>query len=165
MLMYAGAVPGGLIAFAGVLAGSVAALVAGMLLIGMGNSGAQLSRYAAADLVPKQRKGFPLSTMVWAGTVGAVAGPALIAPAAAWAEAASLPALSGPLVAGVIVVLVAVVAVMTMTPVQLQQHGQGLDIVGWVLSAHLIGLCALAPLAVLGRRAGVPEGHEQVDQG
>ncbi len=189
--MYSIAVLGALVAFAGVLGGSVVALVAGMPLVGFGNSGAQLSRYTAADLAPEHRKGFALSTMVWAGTVGAVAGPALIAPAAARAEAISLPALSGPLVAGAIVVAIAVLAVsllprtlarpapvsprqgrmsvrnplilgplvamtgaqlamvsvMTMTPVQLHQHGQGLDVVGWVLSAHLIGMFALAPLS------------------
>ncbi len=191
VLMYAAAVAGAVISFAGVLGGSVLALVAGMPLIGFGNSGAQLSRYTAADLSPEHRKGFALSTMVWAGTVGAVAGPALIAPAAARAEAASLPPLSGPLLAGAIVVAVAVlavatlprglaapaervarrqrmpvrnplilgplvamvgaqlamVAVMTMTPVQLHEHGHGLDVVGWVLSAHLIGMFALAPLS------------------
>ncbi len=191
VLMYGTAVAGALISFAGVLGGSVLALVAGMLFIGFGNSGAQFSRYTAADLSPEHRKGFALSTMVWAGTVGAVAGPALIAPAAARAEAAELPALSGPIAAGAIVVAVAVaavstlprglaapveavprrermsvrnpvilgplvamvgaqvamVAVMTMTPVQLHQHGQGLDVVGWVLSAHLIGMFALAPLS------------------
>ncbi|MFI0799074.1 Major Facilitator Superfamily protein [Amycolatopsis lurida] len=191
VLMYGAAVAGALISFAGVLGGSVLALVAGMPLIGFGNSGAQLSRYTAADLSPEHRKGFALSTMVWAGTVGAVAGPALIAPAAARAEAADLPALSGPIAAGAMVVVIAViavatlprglsapaegvprrermsvrnpvilgplvamvgaqlamVAVMTMTPVQLHQHGQGLDVVGWVLSAHLVGMFALAPLS------------------
>ncbi|QXV56687.1 MFS transporter [Amycolatopsis sp. TNS106] len=191
VLMYGAAVAGALISFAGVLGGSVLALVAGMPLIGFGNSGAQLSRYTAADLSPEHRKGFALSTMVWAGTVGAVAGPALIAPAAARAEAADLPALSGPIAAGALVVAIAViavatlprgltapaegvprrermsvrnpvilgplvamvgaqlamVAVMTMTPVQLHQHGQGLDVVGWVLSAHLVGMFALAPLS------------------
>ncbi|EMD25944.1 MFS transporter [Amycolatopsis azurea] len=191
VLMYGAAVIGALVSFAGVLGGSVLALVAGMPLIGFGNSGAQLSRYTAADLAPERRKGFALSTMVWAGTVGAVAGPALIAPAAARAEAAELPALSGPIAAGAVVVALAVVAVvtlprnlaapveraprrermsvrnpvilgplvamvgaqlamvavMTMTPVQLHEHGQGLDVVGWVLSAHLIGMFALAPLS------------------
>ncbi|MFE5565501.1 MULTISPECIES: MFS transporter [Amycolatopsis] len=191
VLLYGAAVTGALVSFAGVLGGSVLALVAGMPLIGFGNSGAQLSRYTAADLSPEHRKGFALSTMVWAGTVGAVAGPALIAPAAARAEAADLPALSGPIAAGAIVVAIAVVAVatlprglaapaegaperermsvrnpavlgplvamvgaqlamvavMTMTPVQLHEHGQGLDVVGWVLSAHLVGMFALAPLS------------------
>ena len=41
----------------------------------------------------------------------------------------------------------AMVAVMTMTPLQLQDHGHGLDVVGWVLSAHLFGMFALAPLS------------------
>ena len=56
------------------------------------------------------------------------------------------PLILGPLVAMVGAQL-AMVAVMTMTPVQLHRHGQGLDVVGWVLSAHLIGMFALAPLS------------------
>jgi MFS family permease len=39
------------------------------------------------------------------------------------------------------------VSVMTMTPLQLAHHGQGLGVIGWVLSAHMIGMFALAPLS------------------
>jgi MFS family permease len=66
---------------------------------------------------------------------------------------AGVAALAGrnPLILGPLVAMtgaqLAMVAVMTMTPVQLHQHGQGLDVVGWVLSAHLIGMFALAPLS------------------
>src|SRR5436190_3515942 len=42
---------------------------------------------------------------------------------------------------------VAMVAVMTMTPLQLHTHGHGLQVVGYVLSAHMIGMFALAPLS------------------
>ncbi|HEX2130087.1 MAG TPA: MFS transporter, partial [Actinophytocola sp.] len=41
----------------------------------------------------------------------------------------------------------AMVAVMTMTPLQLDHHGHGLDVVGWTLAAHMIGMFALAPLS------------------
>lgn len=42
---------------------------------------------------------------------------------------------------------VAMVSIMLMTPVQLHSHGHGLGIVGMVLSAHMIGMFALAPLS------------------
>jgi MFS family permease len=39
------------------------------------------------------------------------------------------------------------VAVMTMTPLHIQLHGHGLDVVGGVLTAHMLGMFALAPLS------------------
>jgi MFS family permease len=42
---------------------------------------------------------------------------------------------------------VAMVSVMLMTPVQLHHHGHGLGVVGMILSAHMIGMFALAPLS------------------
>ncbi|MFT7873644.1 MULTISPECIES: MFS transporter [Amycolatopsis] len=198
---YGLAVLGALVAFAGALATAVLPLLLGILLVGLGNGGAQLSRYLAADLYPEDRRGRALSTVVWGGTVGALAGPALMAPAAGAAAGFGWPSLSGPAAvavlatagaalaaaflprhvpppgqpdlrpaprppasatggggplrpAGVARPLVAMVAaqltmgaVMTMTPVQLQSHGHGLDAVGWVLSAHMIGMFALAPLS------------------
>jgi MFS family permease len=66
-----------------------------MLLFGVGNGGAQLSRYAAADLYPPERRGFALGSLVWAGTVGAVVGPNLLSPAAAAAGAFDIPRFAG----------------------------------------------------------------------
>ena len=45
--------------------GNVALLVVGMLLIGLGDAAAQLSRYAAAELVPSRRRGFAIGLIVW----------------------------------------------------------------------------------------------------
>ncbi len=56
-------------------------LVLGMLLLGFGNAGAALSRYAAADLYPPQRRGIAIGAVIWAGTAGAVGGPLLMMPA------------------------------------------------------------------------------------
>ncbi|WP_197696330.1 hypothetical protein [Nocardia terpenica] len=39
------------------------------------------------------------------------------------------------------------VSVMTMTPVQMRHLGSGLDVVGWVISAHMAGMYALAPVS------------------
>jgi MFS family permease len=109
---YGVAAIGGVLAIIGVASDTIVLLVGAMALLGFGNGAAQLSRYAAAEMYPIDRRGFGLSAVVWAGTIGAVAGPALIAPAArlgggdsfggvfllvmavvvgAWAASASLP--------------------------------------------------------------------------
>ncbi|HEX6444239.1 MAG TPA: MFS transporter [Streptosporangiales bacterium] len=110
LLGYAVAVPGALLAAAGVVAGSVVLVLGGMALLGIGNGGAQLSRYAAAELYPSARKSFAVSLVVWAGTVGALVGPTLIAPATRLAGVVHLTGLAGPflLMAGVVLLAVLV---------------------------------------------------------
>ncbi|HEX2130981.1 MAG TPA: MFS transporter, partial [Actinophytocola sp.] len=104
--MYGLAAVGAAVAFGAAAGTLLAVLLAGMVLLGVGNGAAQFSRYVAAELYPAQRRGFALSVIVWAGTVGAVAGPALLAPGAHAAGWLGLPPLAGPvLVAGVAVVL------------------------------------------------------------
>lgn len=74
---------------------AVPVLLAGMLLLGIGNAAAQLSRYAAAELFGENRRGFVLGSVVWAGTFGAVGGPLLLGPVTTAAGSAGLPALAG----------------------------------------------------------------------
>jgi hypothetical protein len=74
---YAVAAVGAGVAVAGVLAEPLL-VVAGLCLLGVGNAGSQLARYAGAELYPASRKGFALGAVVWAGTVGAVGGPAML---------------------------------------------------------------------------------------
>jgi MFS family permease len=56
------------------------------------------------------------------------------------------PRIRAALVAMVIGQIV-MVLVMTMTPLHIREHGGGLDLVGFVLSAHTFGMFALAPLS------------------
>ncbi|HEV2782558.1 MAG TPA: MFS transporter, partial [Actinophytocola sp.] len=93
---------GAVLTFAGALGRALPLVVLGMLLVGLGQGGAHLSRYVAAELYPASRKGFALSAIVWSGTVGAVAGPALIAPAARAAAWQGWPGLAGPIAVGVL---------------------------------------------------------------
>lgn len=62
----------------------------------MGHAPAEQSRYAAADIETPERVAKAIGTIVFAGTVGAVLGPILIAPAEQAAESQSLVGLSGP---------------------------------------------------------------------
>jgi len=115
LLGYGIAVSGALIATAAVLTGSLILLVVALLLLGIGNGGAQLARYAAAELYPLERRGFGLSSVVWAGTIGAVLGPTVITPAAAVGSALGLPPFAGVFVFVTLVAIGATV-VTTMMP-------------------------------------------------
>jgi MFS family permease len=184
--LYGAAVAGALVAFAAAVSTTLVLLMLGMFLLGLGNGAAQLSRYLAAELVPAHRKGFALSMIVWAGTVGAVVGPSLIAPGAGLSTTLGLPALAGPVLVAVAMTGLALlvstvlrrtpapparrmsfaalrtpvvlaplvsmvcaqltmVAVMTMTPLHMRDHG--LEVLGLVISAHMVGMFALAPVS------------------
>jgi MFS family permease len=95
-LGYTVSVLGALVATTAVLTGSLIVLTLGTMLIGFGNSSNQLSRYAAADLVPIGRRASALGLVVWGATVGAVVGPNLVSPAGDVAEMLELPRLVGP---------------------------------------------------------------------
>ena len=95
-LGYAIGVGGALVATAGVLLRAFPLLLVGTLLIGFSNSSNQLSRYAAADMVPSARRASAIGTVVWGGTVGSVIGPWLVPIAGAMAVAVGLPSLAGP---------------------------------------------------------------------
>lgn len=185
--------------------GSLPFLFLGFFLFGGASAANLQARYAAVDLAPPTLRGRHLSIIVWATTIGAVAGPHLAAPAgtalsrfgiptlaapfffsavlfviAAFALLALLrpdPALlagtaggtgsaqrrlrdglraitaSGPAVLGVTAMAVGhmvMVGIMAMTPVHIRGAGHDaahtLRIVGVVISVHIAGMYAFAPL-------------------
>ena len=189
------------------LQGSFAWLLLGTFLFGFGNSSNQLSRYAAADMAPAERRSWSVGLVVWAATVGAVLGPNLMPLSASISEGLGLAALAGPFmlaaavmgasalllfgwlrpdpyeladassriepghgdggesmrriltrpavaiaVIAMVVGQVVMVAIMTMTPLHMDDHGHGLEAVGFVISAHTLGMFALSPIS--GRIAG-----------
>ena len=82
--------------------GSLALVCAGSLLTGVGTTAVMLSRYAAADLADPAARASAMAGVLTAMTVGAVAGPNLLAPAAGWAGTMGLVPLAGPYVAGAV---------------------------------------------------------------
>ncbi|RKT36658.1 putative MFS family arabinose efflux permease [Microbacterium sp. AG1240] len=70
-------------------------LLAGVVLIGMGNAGNLQSRFAATDLATDRRRARDLSVVVWATTVGGVAGPLLVGPGEGLGRMIGMPALTG----------------------------------------------------------------------
>ncbi|GAA3923516.1 MFS transporter [Actinomadura viridis] len=205
-------------------------LAIGLFLAGGGSAGGLAARYAATDLSGPRHTARDLSLVVWATTIGSIAGPNLADPAdrigqelglapwagpyglaaitfgltlvAIWAllrpdplqtarllqrpsagepqeEALPEPAGAAPAapvapgrgrrkgrarrgsggwhvlrtvprarlaVAGIVVSHVVMVSVMVMTPVHLNHGHAGLSVVGIVISLHITGMYALAPL-------------------
>jgi MFS family permease len=101
---YAVGVLGALVAVTAIVGRSLPQLLVGSLLIGFGNSSNQLSRYAAADLYPADRRGTALGIVVWAATVGAVLGPNLVGPSGEIAMNLGLPMNAGPYLVPVVLV-------------------------------------------------------------
>ena len=88
---------GGAVAISGTQAGLFSVFLAGMALYGAGTATNLQARHAAADLAADATRGRDLSLVVWATTVGAVAGPNLTGPGAAVARPLGLEPLLGPL--------------------------------------------------------------------
>lgn len=190
-----------------------------MFLFGGGTTAGMLARFAAVDLAPAPKRGRHLSLVVWATTLGAVAGPNLSPLAGSTLASVGVPTLAAPFafsavlftlaalvvagllrpdplrlrraqdgtgedgrggglwaawravagrpaarlgVASMAVGHLVMVGVMAMTPVHIRDAGHSdadtLRIVGVVLSLHIAGMYALAPLTGwltdrLGRRA------------
>ena len=204
---------GGSLIVAAAVTRSIPLLFAGLFLFGGGNTASLQSRYAAVDLAPPTLYGRHLSLIVWATTVGGVAGPNLAAVAGTSLSGWGIPTLAAPFVfsvalfvivaallflllrpdplrlarsmnadrvtstsaapipnAGMRAALAAVlsnrdarlgiaavaaghivmVGVMAMTPVHILGAGHGaegtLRIVGIVLSVHVAGMFAFAPV-------------------
>lgn len=70
-------------------------LLVGILLIGAGNAGNLQSRFAATDLAAPQHRGRDLSIVVWATTIGGVAGPLLLGPGEIVGQTIGMPPQTG----------------------------------------------------------------------
>ncbi|VXB34877.1 MFS transporter [Arthrobacter sp. 9V] len=92
------AMTGALLVIASVMSSSFLLLLLGAAFLGLGTAANLQARFAAVDLAEPERRGRSLSTVVWAITIGAVAGPNLIQPGAALGSALGLPPIAGPFV-------------------------------------------------------------------
>lgn len=70
-------------------------LLVGIIMIGAGNAGNLQSRFAATDLAAAAHRGRDLSIVVWATTVGGVAGPLLLGPGEVVGAAIGMPPQTG----------------------------------------------------------------------
>ena len=77
------------------VAGSLAALLVGSVLLGSANASVFLARYAAAEAGGEAAGGRALGVILFSTSVGAVASPLLLGPSGDLAQAARLPRLGG----------------------------------------------------------------------
>jgi MFS family permease len=88
---------GGGLAAAGTEFGVVWAFYLGIIGFGAMRAGTLMSRFVAAEVSEPNVRGRAISIVVWAGTVGAVLGPLLVAPSSSWAISLGLNELTGPI--------------------------------------------------------------------
>ncbi len=95
-LAYGAALIGSVLAVAAISWAVWPLLLAALVLFGGGTAGNLSARYAATDLAPPGHAARHLSWVVWAATIGAVAGPNLAQPASALGLRLGLTAAAGP---------------------------------------------------------------------
>lgn len=101
--------------------GSFPLLVVALAVFGFGSSADSLSRYAAADVHPPERRSAAIATVVWAGTIGSVVGPMLLSPAEGLGRAFGVDPLAGSyMVAAALAALALVVMALLLRPDPLQ---------------------------------------------
>jgi MFS family permease len=186
---------------------SMVVLLVGALLLGATTAVNHGSRYAATDLATEQHRARALSVVVWATTVGAVAGPNLVGVGGSLARSTGIPELTGSFAIASVVLVVAagwvwlrlrpdplllaqesagitpaagpepggrswarfvavvrevpavgaavvamacahaaMVTVMIMTPLHMEHGGAHLEVIGFVISIHVLGMYAFSPL-------------------
>lgn len=77
---YAFGVAGAVLAVLAIQGASYPLFLLAALLLGAGRSGSDQTRFAAAEVFPEERRASIIGTIVFAGTIGAVFGPLLVAP-------------------------------------------------------------------------------------
>lgn len=95
-LGYGAGALGGLGAAVAAAVGSAAGLLVALLLVGAATAAGLAARFAATDLAAPDRRARSLALVVWATTVGAVAGPNLAGPVQAVAGGLGLDPATGP---------------------------------------------------------------------
>jgi len=95
-LGYGTAAVGGVVAVVAVSVGSAAGLLVALVLVGAATAAGLAARFAATDLAAPERRARSLAMIVWATTVGAVAGPNLAGPVQGVAGGLGLEPTTGP---------------------------------------------------------------------
>ncbi len=93
---FALAVLGAFMSIASIMTGSFWGFCLGAAFIGMGRSGTDQGRYIAAEVYTEDRRAKVIGLVVFAGTIGAIAGPLLVPPSTAIAESIGITGYAGP---------------------------------------------------------------------
>lgn len=120
---------GALLAVVAGVVDSLAVLLLGAVLLGSTTAVNSGSRYAATDLATEEHRARALSVVVWATTIGAVAGPNLVGVGGSVARSLGIPELTGGFAIGSVVLVLAAAWVwvrLRPDPLLVAQHRAGL---------------------------------------
>lgn len=109
----AGVIGMGVAAWA-ILSGSFVWFLVGVGIFGMGRGASELGRYVAAEVQAPEKQAKAIGLIVFAGTIGAVGGPLLVAPSGRWVAQLGLLAAMGPFVLGMALIAVGLILVWTL---------------------------------------------------
>jgi MFS family permease len=170
---------------AGVVAGAAARwpalLLAALFVYGAGTVTGLLARYTGADLAPPERRGRAAGIVLFAMTLGAVAGPNLIGPTGAVAHSLGIPRLAGPFLLAVAAYAAAAVVLLVWLrpdPLLLARPGEprepeprgpgprgpGLRVPGVITGATVLVTAQLVMIAVMTMTPVHMTGHGQGTQ-
>lgn len=144
-----------------VVSGVFVLLVLGAVGIGVGTAASLQARFAAVDLADAEHRGRALSAVVWAVTVGAVAGPNLIQPGTVVGLALGLPPVAGPFVisaAGLLLAIVLLFAGLRPDPLLLAREIAAQDLAARDLATQEPAALDLDPQPAGGEMQGTPPG-------
>jgi MFS family permease len=85
--------------------------LAGMLLMGIANAAVTLSRFAAAEVNPPEKRGAAISNVVLGGTFGAIVGPLLVGPMGNFVKGLGMDELTGAYLATLILFAISSIVV------------------------------------------------------
>jgi MFS family permease len=92
-----------------IMQASYAWFLVGALLVGAARASAEQSRFVAAEVQPSAQRARAMGLIVFAGTIGAIGGPALVAPSERWALSLGIASATGPFVAATVMLLLGLI--------------------------------------------------------
>lgn len=101
-LGYGSGVLGAFVGILAITAQSFPLLLISAMCIGAGRAGSDQSRFAAGELYPENRRARMIGRIVFAGTIGAIGGPALVAPSQTLVTQLGLDPQTGPWAIGLL---------------------------------------------------------------
>ncbi len=157
VLGFSVAIIGVIFIIVGVKQGSLLPFLFGLTLFGVGQGSANLARYAAADLAKPTSRAKSISLIIFASTIGAVAGPLLIGPGERLARYWGYEETVGPYgIAAICLVLAASIFHLGLRPDPLvasgglkRQQGDGTSNLSFLKSIQTVRTSPLASLALI----------------
>ncbi len=158
---YAFGALGGVLGTIAVLHGNFALLLVSSACMGSARAGAQMSRFVVGEMFPAEKRAQMIGRIVFAGTIGAIFGPALIEPGSSLAGTLALDLADGPALAR---------SAFAQVLMPGSDFRQGLTTGPWVLASFMYGLSFLIsvlflrPEPAIVARQYVTQGKQQENQ-